>query len=109
MYTCPHRAASILCCGNECLHTELRIRNTCEMVLHEEFYLKPSIRSLLDAEGGIVSKNALVATSGNFMVASTDTSTTDVEFAREVFRLDCLSTPIDGEWSKEKKGCSVIF
>ena len=55
------RSASILCCGNQSLYTELRVRTLCEIVLNEEFYLQPCIISMLDPDGSVISKNVLPA------------------------------------------------
>ena len=41
------------------MHTELRVRTVCELSLNEEFYLQPHTVSLLDPDGGVVSKNTL--------------------------------------------------
>ena len=89
-----YRAASILCCGNEDLHVELRVRTLCELVLNEKYYLQPQIISLLDTEGR--GKNALVATSANFETAYRDIN---ADLATTVFRYDCLATANYGEWS----------
>ena len=87
------RAISILCCGKESLHIELRVRTVCELVLNEEYYLQPCITSLLDA--GSVGKNALIATSASFEAAA---AMPDTDIARTL-RLDCITTTKLGEWS----------
>ena len=94
LYLC--RAVSTLCCGNEeSFHVELRVRTLCELVINENYYLQPSITSLLDSDG--IGQNALVATSGSYDKASC--SNVNHDLARIVLRLDCLATSKNGEWS----------
>ena len=89
---------SVLCCGNELLYTELCVRTLCELVLHKDFYLQPSIVSILDPEGNEISKRALVATSARYDMAFTSTSSASCnsEMPKMVLRMDCLETPKDG-------------
>ena len=74
---------------------ELRVRTLCELVINENYYLQPSITSLLDSDG--IGQNALVATSGSYDKASC--SNVNHDLARIVLRLDCLATSKNGEWS----------
>ena len=94
-----HRAVSVLCCGEDILHTELRVRTLCELVLNEEFYLQPSIVSILDPHGKEVSKRALIATSAQYDQALASTCGVDRELSRTILRLDCIETSKDGEYS----------
>lgn len=64
-------------------------------MLHQQHYLQPSIISILDPSGNVVSKNALTATSENFFKATSE-CTVDVDFAAIVLQLDCLGTAKDG-------------
>ena len=52
-------------------------------MLYQQHYLQPFVISLLDPDGTVVSKNALIATSENFFKASE--CTIDVDFATTVF------------------------
>lgn len=93
-----YRAASILCSGTQLYHAEFRDRTLCELVLHQQHYLQPSIISLLDPDGIVISKNALIATSENFFKASSE-CTIDIDFATTIFQLDCLGTAKNGTYS----------
>ena len=93
-----HRAVSVLCCGEDTLHTELRVRTLCELVLNEEFYLQPSIVSILDPHGKEVGKRVLIATSAQYDHALASTCV-DRELSRTILRLDCIETSKDGEYS----------
>ena len=53
--------------------------------------------SLLDPDGTVVSKNALIATSENFFKASK--CAIDVDFATTVLQLDCLKIVKNGTYS----------
>ena len=95
-----YRAVSILSCGNQSLHKELRERTPCELVLNEDFYLQPSIISLLDFEGHEISKKALIGTSASYDRAlSKDYKCVDNDVARTVLHLDCLETAKAGSYS----------
>ena len=95
-YTC--RAASLLYCGSENMYNELRVRTLCELVMNEDFYLKPSVISVLDPAGKEVLKQGLPATSANYLEALTS-SQINVDLARSVFYLDCLQTTNNGEYA----------
>ena len=91
-----YRAISILCCGEDTLHVELRVRTLCELVLNEEFYLQPSIISILDPYGNEISKRALIATSARYDQACTKVNN---DLSQSVLRMDCLETTKYGEYS----------
>lgn len=55
---CLFRSVSVLCCGKESLHGELRARTLCELVLHPDFYLSSDKCSSIHYEGVVV-KNVL--------------------------------------------------
>lgn len=73
-------------------------KNT-ELVLNEEFYLQPSIVSILDPHGKEVSKRVLTATSAQYDQALASTCGFDRELSRTILRLDCIETSKDGEYS----------
>ena len=75
------RAGSILCCGEQSMHTEFRVRTVCELTLNEKYYLQSSIASFC------THKNILLATSGNFHQAAEASCMTDS--LRWCFQLDC--------------------
>ena len=56
----------MLCTGVESYHIELRARVVCELSLNKDFYLTPSIVSLFDNEGTLISKNVLMAVSAQY-------------------------------------------
>ena len=86
--------------GSQTLHTEFRVRTLCELVLNEEFYLQPSIVSLLSPDGHEISKNALIGTSANYYEAQNRVHTCmENDAARTIFRLDCLDTAMNGTFS----------
>ena len=91
-----YRAVSILCCGQEEMHVEFRVRTLCELVLNENTYLHPSIVSHLCPDGIETSKNALVATSANFSRAVGKFAT---DVAQTVLRYDCIDTTKLGQYS----------
>ena len=97
-YKSTCRAASVLCSRNQLHHTDFRVRTLCELVLYQHHYLQPSIISLMDPDGMVVSKNALIATSENLSKASSECMI-DVDFATAVLQLDCLGTAKDGTFS----------
>ena len=91
------RAVSLLCCGNENLHVELRARVVCELALNKDFYLTADKVSLYDNSSGdgtciLISKNILPATSG----ISTCNSSNAHEYAEECLQLVTLNTPCLG-------------
>ena len=54
------------------------MRTLCELILNEDFYLQPSIISLLEArsgKSGRLGKNALIATSRNYHAANPSVDT----------------------------------
>ena len=95
-----YRAVSTLCCGSEALHTELRVRITCEMALNADFYLQPSIICLLDVPEGGKQTPVLPASSSKFDEACRHiTATERKNIARITLQLECESTPKNGSWS----------
>ena len=85
------RAGSILCCGEQSMHTELRVRTVCELTLNEEYYLQPSIVSFC------AHKNILLATSANFNQAAEVSSMMDT--LRLCFQLDCCDAAKSNTYS----------
>ena len=93
------RAASLLSCGSESMHTEFRVRTVCELTLNEEYYLQPSIVSFCSSTN-IVSKNLLLATSANFHRAyDTCVDKASAESLRVCFRLDCCDVTKNSTYS----------
>ena len=75
------------------MHTELRVRTLCELVLNKDFYLQPSVVSLLDPYGHVISKNAMIGTSANYDIALNKVHVhVDKDAARIILDLDCLET-----------------
>ena len=94
---------SILCCGSEILHEELRARTACELALHSDFYLSDDKLSITDPDGGTpirkrTGKNVLVFCSQNYEKAvvksSQDNSTSLVEFRLTVGKLLILASGV---------------
>ena len=86
--------------GDQTLHTELRVRTLCELVLNEEHYLQPSVMSLLSPDGHEISKNAVIGTSASYDEALNRVHTgMEKDAAKTVFRLDCLDTAKNGTFS----------
>lgn len=86
--------------GDQTLHTELRVRTLCELVLNEEHYLQPSVMSLLSPDGHEISKNAVIGTSASYDEALNRVHTgMENDAAKTVFRLDCLDTAKNGTFS----------
>ena len=75
------------------MHTELRVRTLCELVLNKDFYLQPSVVSLLDPYGHVISKNDMIGTSANYDIALNKVHVhVDKDAARIILDLDCLET-----------------
>ena len=96
------RAVSIWCCGNQSLHTELRVRTVCEIVLNEQFYLQPSMISILDPDETVLSRNALPATAGSYdnarAILASDPCI-NMDLATLILHEECLQTTKDGVYS----------
>ena len=83
------------------MHVEFRVRTVCELALHEDYYLQPSVVSFCDSHTEI-SKNVLLATSANYEQA-TQLSTQHCSICpnplKVCFQLDCCDTCKDGNYS----------
>ncbi len=94
-----YRSVSLLCCGKDDMHIELRVRTLCELVLNASFYLtedKVSFISSANYEDNTrrkTGKNILPALSANY-----ENSRQHLEASHEssisvsVFQLDCVDT-----------------
>lgn len=97
-----YRSVSILCIGNQNMHTELRVRAACELVLNSEYYLQPHIISLLNNDGIIKSKNVIPVTSRCYNTAQAHAKSASID--REnipllCFKEDCMETTKHNSWS----------
>lgn len=81
------------------MHIELRVRTLCELVLNQEYYLKPEVISYLNSDCSVVRKNVLPATSAGWNEASQSTSSTK-SVARTCLEILCINTPHDGAYSE---------
>ena len=73
----------------------------CEMTLNYDFYVQPSTICLLDVSWREKQSPVLPATSSKFVEACNKYSNDNEHkvIARIVFQLECLSTPLNSEWS----------
>ena len=75
------------------MHVELRMRTVCELVGHEDYYLRPEVMSFC---GGFVDNDKkharLHATSASWEKATLKTVPPTSNLARETFVQDCLET-----------------
>ena len=96
-FFCICRAASIQICGQEHMHVELCMRTVCELVGHEDYYLRPEVMSFC---GGFVDNDKkharLHATSASWEKATLKTVPPTSNLARETFVQDCLETTSQG-------------
>ena len=77
------------------MYMELRVRTVCELVCHEQHYLRPEVTAFC---GGFVDKDnwpRLHATSANFKNPSLHVSKSASNLANQVFIFDCLETTKD--------------
>ena len=95
-YSTTCSAASLCCCGNQMMFTELRLRTVCELVLNEKYYLQPHIVSLLDPFGVVVINNALPAT---LSASVCHVPTVDTDFATSMLHSECIQTAKNGKYS----------
>ena len=93
-----YRAVSTLYCGSEALHSELRVRTTCEMALIANFMCshRSFVYLMRQREQN---KPVLPASSSKFDEACTHiTATERKNIARITLQLECESTPKNGSW-----------
>ena len=95
------------------MHVEFRVRTVCELALHQDYYLQPSVVSFCDNHTEI-SKNVLLATSANYEQA-TQLSTQHCYICPNplivCFQLDCCDTCKDGNYSNmwHVHGLATVF
>lgn len=81
------------------MHTELRVRTVCELVGHEEHYLRPEVTSF---HGGFVDdqmcRGRLHATSANYDSPRLQQDPSGSNLEQQIFILDCLDTTKDGTY-----------
>ena len=81
------------------MHTELRVRTVCELVGHEEYYLRPEVTS---CHGGFVDDQTchgrLYATSANYESPRLQHDPSSSSLEQQIFVLDCLDTTKDGTY-----------
>lgn len=71
------------------------MRTVCEIVLNENFYLKPDMVSLLDPHGAVLSKNILPATA---RTTEWVRHSIDTDFAVSVLHSENIESTKDGAW-----------
>lgn len=76
------------------MHTELRVRTLCELVLNEEF------STAISSDGHEISTNALIGTSANYDGALNGVhACVDKDVTKTIYHLDCLDTAKNGTFS----------
>ena len=91
---------SILVCGNEDMHVELRVRTVCELVLNESHYLRPENSSFIGGfvDDGITRSNLaaprLHVLSAGFTTATSRPIPSDSSLAQETFQIECQETTV---------------
>lgn len=85
---CCYRAVSLVLCGTESMHTELRVRTIIELALHSFFYLADE--ELTER----IKKQEMFLSGGNFGGGNLDGELVNVVFEQEV-----LKTCSDNSWA----------
>ena len=92
---CLYRSMSLLLCGKEDLHTELRSRVVCEMVLGNEFYTSGAAVSCEQVAAKEIVKK-IAAVSASFQQGQ---SLEDDDTVSKIFQDECIATTKSGTYS----------